>query len=411
MKICIITYTYSPHMLGGADIYAEKISKELAKESNNVIVITINPDKRDFIEKKNNLKIYRFHPLNIFTFYNVCTEKKSIIEKGIWAFLDFYSPYSYKKIKDILKKEKPDVVHIHTPIGVTLSAFDAVKSLKLPLVFTLHDYLSLCRRATLLHNSGKICTDRNINPICKAYREFSKRIINSKPDIVIGSSKFTLNLHTKNGFFRNSKKIVEYCGIKLDNFDNSGDIKVNNKGAINILCVGGLAKHKGVHILIKAFKPIKNKNIRLHIVGGGPYENELKYLARNDKRIIFYGKLPNEEIQKYYKSSEFLVVPSISYESLGIITQEAFRVGTPVIGSRIGGIPEIIKDNYNGFLFEAGNVNQLKEILENIIENPRQLKELGKNAKESVKKYEMSKHIKKLIEIYKDAIEINKIRK
>lgn len=76
----------------------------------------------------------------------------------------------------------------------------------------------------------------------------------------------------------------------------------------------------------------------------------------------------------------------------------------------IGGIPELIKKNCDGFLFKRNIVDQLKEILENIIRNSGRLIELGKNAQEFIKKDEMSEHIKKIIKIYKEAIEINRVQ-
>lgn len=395
--------------MGGADIYAERISKELVKRGHKIVIISSNPEKGTIIEKRGNIKIYRFHPLNISTFNTI--GKENILIQAIWGLLAFYNLYTYKKVKEILKKEGPSVVHIHTPLfDIGLSVFDAVESLNLSSVLTLHDYIPICPKGLLLHNNSKICTNRNINPLCKIYREFSKRIVNSKPDIIISPSQFNLDIHKKNGVFKNSKTILECYGTELNDFDSSKDIKnANNKEKqMNVLYVGQLLKHKGVQTLVEAFKQIKNKNMKLHIVGGGTYENKLKDLSKDDERIIFHGKLPNEVVQKFYRNASISVVPSIWYDNSPLVIYESFRQGTPVIGSKMGGIPELIEDGYNGFLFEAGNVEQLRENLENSMENQEQLKELGKNARESVKKYEMSKHTERLIEIYKEAIEINR---
>lgn len=230
--------------------------------------------------------------------------------------------------------------------------------------------------------------------------------------MVIAPSQFILELFKKEGFFKNCKKSVLPYGIELEEFTNYyfKRIKVDNKDSFNVLYVGSLAKHKGVQILIEAVKQIKNRNVKLIIVGDGVYEEELKSLAGNDRRILFYGKVNNVNIKSLYHTADVLVVPSIWYEVLGIVIQESFRAGVPAIGSSIGGIPELIKENYNGFLFKRISVDQLKEILENIISNPGRLIELGKNAQEFIKKDEMSEHIKKIVEIYKEAIEINRVQ-
>lgn len=401
--------SYSPHSLGGSDIYSEKISKALTKANNEEVIITINPKRGYAFENRDGIKIHRFYPLNISTFHSIGRE--FIIKQGIWTLLDIYSYYSYKKIKDILKKENPDVVHLHTPIDVTLSAVHAVKSLGLPLVYTLHDYLLLCRRFTLLHGNERMCTNKNINPLCKIYREFTKKVVNDNVDVVISPSEFTLNLHTKEGFFEKTKKIVLPHGIELSDINNKERSNACNKDKIcNILYLGGLTKIKGVDILINVFKQIEDKQIKLHIVGGGVYEKYLKRIAKNDNRIIFHGQFSNHEVQKFYTIADIVVIPSLSFEVRCNIIPEAFRAGVPVICSRIGAIPESVKHNYNGFLFKPGDSEQLKEILEGIIENPQKLKKMYGNLYESVKQYEMSKYIDALMKIYEEAIRINAMK-
>ena len=171
-----------------------------------------------------------------------------------------------------------------------------------------------------------------------------------------------------------------------------------------MLYVGQVSKHKGVHILINAFQQLKYKNILLHIVGKGADVDEFKNIAESDSRIIFHGFVPDEVLMQLYQKSNLLVVPSIWYDNSPTVIYESFMNGTPVIGSRIGGIPELIETGKNGFLFEPGNVDELKAILENLIRTPAELISLEEGALESVKKYNMEEHIRELEEIYKDCL-------
>lgn len=409
MKICMIIYAYSPHAFGGADIYTEKISKELVKRGNPTVIITVNPGRKYLVEDDGATTIYRFHPFNIATVHSI--GRRSFVHQAIWTALDIYNHYSYIKIKKILEKEKPDVVHIHTPLDVTLSAFEAVKNLRLPLVFTLHDYLLLCRRVVLIHGSGEICSDKNINPLCKMYRKFCKIIVEDKIDIVIAPSQFVLDMYKSEGFFKHSKTIVLPHGVDLNNTPDFIEKEWrSHKKSIDILYVGSLTKHKGVHILIKAFRQVENENIKLHIVGNGIYENTLRHLAKGDSRIIFHGKFSNRSVQKFYSIADVLVIPSIWYDVHPNVITEAFKAGVPVIGSNIGGIPELVLDNYNGFLFNPGEAEQLKKIFNNILENPIRLSELSKNSQEYVKRFDMTQYILRLGQLYKEAIEINRIK-
>ena len=164
----------------------------------------------------------------------------------------------------------------------------------------------------------------------------------------------------------------------------------------NILYVGNLGEHKGVHILLKAFRKIENMNIRLDIVGKGLCSEKLKSMSENDNRIKFHDFLEGKELIKMYQQANLTVVPSIWYDNSPMVIYESFSCRTPVIGSKIGGIPELIEDGFNGYLFEAGNVNELQKLLENLIDSPETLKKLEQGTYESVQRYTMDKHIKQL---------------
>nr|WP_279383685.1 glycosyltransferase [Methanobacterium formicicum] len=107
----------------------------------------------------------------------------------------------------------------------------------------------------------------------------------------------------------------------------------------NILYVGNLGEHKGVHILLKAFRKIENRNIRLDIVGKGLCSEKLKSMSENDNRIKFHDFLEGKELIKMYQQANLTVVPSIWYDNSPMVIYESFSCRTPVIGSKIGEFP------------------------------------------------------------------------
>jgi len=399
MKICTITYAHSPSNIGGADLYAEKISKQLSKRGHDVFSISARPTFEKSLsyslEANGNYRVYWFYPLNISTFHNVA--KKSALVQGIWRILDLWNIHSYYVIKKILKKEKPDIVHIHTPVGLSPSVFKAVKSLGIPLVFTLHDYYLICPRIGLLHASGEICTKPKT--LCKIYSKINKKLVGDALDVVIAPSKFVMDMHVDNGLFNKSEKIILPHGIE-NNIINLIIDSHAKRNCIDLLYVGSLAKHKGVHILIEAFKQVPQKDMRLNIVGRGIYDKELKKLAKGDERIFFHGRVSDEELGNYYKQADFLVMPSIWHETFGLVVLESFSYGTPVIGSKIGAIPELIKDGYNGYLFKPSDSNQLKIILSNLDINSECYLNMRKDAYKSVEDYNIVVHIEEMENIY-----------
>lgn len=395
MRICFMSNLYSPFIFGGAEITVRKAAEELAKRSHKVSVITTSPNRKRYSEEIKGVKVHRIYPMNIYPMYS--SPKQPMIIKPIYYIVDLWNPYSYIVVKSILKKERPDVVHTNNFRGLSLSIFSAVKSLKIPLIFTAHDYSLICIMGTLLNTSGRICT--NPSRLCKVYVKIQKNIVNNKPDLVTAPSQFVIDTIKAKGLFENVKTLKLPLGIELK--DNTTEKDYNT---IDILYVGGLSRHKGVHLLINAFKELKQKNILLHILGKGKDEDEFKRIAGSDQRILFHGFVPDEELMQLYQKANITAVPSIWYDNSPMVIYESFMAGTPVIGSEIGGIPELIEDGKNGFLFEAGNADELKAILENLIRKPDDLKSLEEGALESAKKYNMEEHIKKLEEIYKDCL-------
>jgi len=383
MKICLISNLYPPNVLGGAEVSVKKVSEELVKKGHEVIVIT-TPFSENDVEIINGVKIYQVKPLNLYEIYH--HPNQSMLLKPLWHIIDLWNPYDERIIENILKTENPDVVHIHNFKGLSLSSFAPAKSLKIPLVFTTHDYSLVCMRANLLNSSGEIC--KNPSALCKIYNQIQKHLAKNKVDLLISPSQFVINKLKSNGLFKDVKSKKIPLGIELK--DNEKFEK--DYSQTNILYVGNLGEHKGVHILLKAFRKIENRNIRLDIVGKGLCSEKLKSMSENDNRIKFHDFLEGKELIKMYQQANLTVVPSIWYDNSPMVIYESFSCRTPVIGSKIGGIPELIEDGFNGYLFEAGNVN----VLENLIDSPETLKKLEQGTYESVQRYTMDKHIKQL---------------
>ena len=395
MKICFISNLYPPSIIGGAEISVKRAADGLVKRGHEVFVITTTTDGKTSIEEVGGVKVYRINPLNLYAMYNHQNQPELL--KPIWHTIDLWNPHSYLVVKKILKNEMPDIVHVNNFKGLSLSVFSAAKRLNLPLIFTAHDYSLICPRANLLNGSGEICTVPS--RLCKVYVKIQKYLVDNKPDLVTAPSQFVIGKLKESGLFEGVKTIKLPLGIELS------DRKVKKSyNTIDILYVGGLSRHKGVHLLINAFKKSESKNINLHIIGKGKDEDEFKKIAGSDTRIIFHGFVPDEKLMELYQKANLTVVPSIWYDNSPMVIYESLINGTPVIGSRIGGIPELIEDGYNGFLFETGNVGELRDKLEYLIENPSELKRFGEGAFESAKKYDMDKHIKKLEKLYVELV-------
>ena len=156
-----------------------------------------------------------------------------------------------------------------------------------------------------------------------------------------------------------------------------------------ILFVGNLQKVKGIDILLEAFAQISKDfpDFKLILIGEGPEKEKLKVKSQKLKiidKVDFKGRLSLEQTRKIMKNCYGLVLPSRS-EGLGRVLMEAMALQKPVIGSRVGGIPDLIKDGRNGFLFEAGDAGQLAEKLRILLTHKNRALEMGKRGREFIR--------------------------
>lgn len=391
MRICYISNLYPPHVLGGAEIIVEKTALEMIKRGHDVIIITTSPDNEKHVIQRDNTLIYQINTTKLYPVYK--QTEVSGIKKPLWHVLDLWNKSTYNEIKNILIKENIDIIHINNYKGLSLSCFKAGKDLEIPVVFESHDFSLICPRANLIRGNNTLCQKRNI--ICNEYVKRQRKLIDNNVDLLVSPSNFMINKFRENGFFNNTSSVKIPLGVEYETIKSE-----KNYDIIDITYIGTLGKHKGVHILINAFKNIDNDNIRLHIIGKGYDENEFRDMSEDDDRIIFHGFIDNKEIKKFYEMSNIIVIPSICYDNSPLVIYESFSTGTPVIGSNIGGIPELITDGYNGFLFEAENSESLKDKLLKIINNKELLKEFENNSANTLPSKSMDIMINHLLDEY-----------
>ncbi|MBE6485577.1 MAG: glycosyltransferase [Methanosphaera stadtmanae] len=396
MKICFITNLYPPNILGGAEIIVEKIALSMIDYGHESIIITTSPDEEYHVINRDNTTIYQMNTTKLYPTYKQ-TEAQAI-KKPFWHVLDLWNSSTLKKIKEILLNENVDVIHINNYKGLSISCFKAGKDLNIPVIYESHDFSLICPRANLIRGNNTLCETRNL--ICNKYVNQQRRLLNGNVDLLISPSQFMIDKFKENNFFNDISCVKIPLGVEYENKKS-----VKKYDSIDITYIGTLGKHKGVDTLINAFKEIKGEHLRLHIIGKGYDEEEFKSISKDDDRIIFHGFIENKNIRKYYEMSNLLVIPSICYDNSPLVIYESFSTGTPVIGSNIGGIPELIEEEYNGFLFDAGNINSLKEKLVKVINDKELLKNLEINAYETLPKNSMDIMVKKIIEQYNKVVE------
>jgi len=405
MKILLINNFY--YNRGGDCTYLFSLKKLLEEKGHKTVIFSMH------------------HPLNFESeyskyFVNYINYDEEVKDVNISSGLEVlkrtvYSREAKKKIEQLIKDEKPDIAHLQNiHHHITPSIFYSLKKHKIPIVWTLHDYTIICPNTSFLSHD-RICER------CKKRKFFWPPIVRCKKDSFSASTMATIEtiIHrvmkvndmvdvfiSPSEFLRN--KLIEYGfnedkTVCLNNFNNIGLINGKNGVGEYYLYVGRISEEKGIKTLVDA--AIKVNAGKLKIVGDGPIRDEMVSYARSkngDNRIEFLGHKSHEEVIKLIRSCQFLVLPSECYENFPYSVLEAVACGKPVIASRIGGIPEIVRNWETGLLFELGNLEHLSLKIKYLLNNPDITEEMGENARTFVEK-ELSdeKHYEKLIEIYK----------
>ena len=292
----------------------------------------------------------------------------------------FYHFEAAKKIEQLVQDEHPDIAHIHLMWGqITPSIFPVLRRYGIPILFTVHDYRIVCPAYTFRDGRGRICEE------CRGrhfYHCFTHRCCKGSRAM---SAVMAAEQYFRNAFFNPAKYIDGF--VYVSNFAKEMQEKymqaVKAKPNITLynfstsiaeepkampqeryfMFFGRLSYEKGVMTLLRSFKDLPH--CRLKIVGTGPKEGELRAFARDNgmQNVAFLGYKTGKELTDLVSNAYFVVVPSEWYENNPMTVIESYSVGTPVIGARIGGIPEIVIDGITGYQFESGNADDLREKL------------------------------------------------
>lgn len=392
MKIVIISSLYAPFIRGGAELVAQRMAEGLREHLQHVSVITTRPYKNlSSIRLKritvNDVPVYSFYPLNIYHYLN--GYKFPWVIRFVWHFFDIFNAHSYHAIKKLLRELKPDVVITHNLMGIGFLIPKAIKKSGIRHIHLAHDVQLVEPSGVIMYDQAKMKkTDRKLPLYVKMMRYLFKDV-----DFVISPSKFLLDFYRGYGFFKN--KPTKILGNPTFNISRKeGKLESN---ILRLLYLGQLTDSKGITGLISTILSMKEANILLKVVGIGPLMKKLVNKISGDNRVLFLGWQGRKGLENVFSNSDALVMPTLCVENSPTAVREALASGIPVIASNIGGIPELIKSDENGWLFNPGDWVQLKKIISDLARNPEKIQSASKNAKKSMPMFSDNKYIEELL--------------
>jgi len=367
---------------GGTEIAAYNLAIKMAKRGNDINVFTTSINKKNSIEIYPHMRIHR----------NATSFK---IASANASFNLIYKPLNY----DL------DIVHAHSPIPYSdLPALMYAKRRKVPFVLT-YQFDGQETGGSFMRNTGvSIYNKFFINRVLDA-----AQVIIATTRSYAEESPFLKNYLDKIVVIPNGINIEEVT-TTLTNEESRIKLGLPLKTKI-ILFFGSLVHYKGPDVLLKAFKVIKKEfpGVKLIFAGRGQMLAELQDMAKKfnlQDDVIFLGFVEEENKALYYKSADIFCLPSTNMaESFGIVNLEAMASGIPIVGSNLGGIPEIVKEGENGLLAKPRDYQSLANTLLRLLKDDDLRLKLGNNGMGRVEDYSWDKIATKTEHLYRGVIE------
>jgi len=334
-----------------------------------------------------------------------------------------FSQATCREIRSLVVHERPSLAHVHNVFPlISPAVYRALKDAGVPIVQTVHNFRFLCPNG-LFYTHGQICERCEYGNTLHAVRRKCYR----SSYVLSALYALTIGLHRRWGTFGMIDRFIaltEFTAAKLVESGLTTRDRISVLGNFlpdplpvpgsfearepYIIYLGRLSSEKGVEILLEAMTGLPN--LGLKVMGDGPQAEALQVMAyrRRLHQVEFLGHVVGEEKWRLLRQAMATVVPSAWYETFSFAVLESLAVGTPVVASKLGSLPYVVKDGQSGLLFHPGNSQDLQQKLAWLTANPARALEMGRYGRQMVKKeWSGNAHCIRLMGIYSEVVHAN----
>jgi len=353
MRVLIVSSNFPPNGWGGAEVAADGIGRWLVGEGHKVAIYT--DSERPPANAKGQWSDYRWYAPRKHVWSHRTHEHagKSAPQKALWHLRDHVPGSGMRDFGSTAEDFRPDIVMVHLVPGLGVGIFGYCAEHDIPVLYVLHDFWLTCLRSSMFSKSGVVCDRPEL--LCKWSSSVRWGLLSRVGRL---------------GFWAPSRRIVEILRGHLgdvfkdvlvernvvDLADFSRPEYAPSAGRTRFLYVGKVTEAKGVAFLLECLSGLaKEIDFEVNVLGGGDIEARLRLLYAGDARIRFRGVCSRAEVVRYYRSSSFLLVPSLWFENSPLVVYQAQAAALPVVGSDSGGIPELLEDRADSLVLRSGD--------------------------------------------------------
>lgn len=395
VSVCLVNGIFPPDGYGGAENYVQRVALALTERGHDVSVLTTTSDvSRESLrlekEMRDGIPVYRFYPLNLS--HRTDGTGGNVAAKALWHQLDTVNPHAKRVVARFLSTHRPDVVHTNNFMGITAATGSAIANSDARYVHTLHDYSLICPKSNLLREmtlpGDEIGVCEEPPAPCRLYAGAKRRMI-GQPDLVVGPSQHVIDVHRTHGFFEDAPAKRIQHGV-----DHWADSIPENPSS-SVLYVGKHLRAKGLETLFEAAR--ETPEVTVHLCGTGPFDDRSQEIAAALPNVEYHGFVSDEQLHRLRRTVAATVVPSIWMENSPLTIYESFAEGVPVIGTAVGGIPELVTEE-RGWLFPPEDSHALAERMRAAVSTDGASRR--HNALEWARNHSIDRHVDGLLEAY-----------
>lgn len=410
MKIVLPVHHFPPRYSAGAELYTYRLARWLQAHGHSVEVVAIETvDKGAPDALQASLDHYGDVPV-----WRLAFNLGHAADPLRWSY---DNPLLRAWFDSYVRRTTPDLLHLQAGYLMGIAPLAAAAAAQIPTILTLHDYWFLCPRITLQRRDGALCNGMPADPMDCAWcvsqdqrryryldrlsvgtaraivphialRQTRATIVDRRalllpaltlPDAVVAPSHFLAAQFR--AYVPPERLHISRYGLDLAPFERAQQRPAD--GTLRIGYLGQIAPHKGVHLLVEAFRRAQTygRAAELQIYGGleqdPAYTARLRQLAGDDPRIRLEGRFEHSRVVEILEGLDVTVVPSQWYENSPLAIMEAQAAGVPVITTRLGGMAELVRHDVDGLWFQPGDARDLAAQIERALAEPTLLPRLA----------------------------------
>ncbi len=446
MRICLVAHGFPPVERTGVENYTRALARALVRAGQRVEVFVPRRDSQlpEFSLRREE---HGGWAINWVTANRVPADpRETLLVPGMAAVFGA-----------LLERERPEIVHFQHLYKVGTNLVQEARARGIPTVYTAHDYYPICHRYTLLRPDLTRCGVRGDSMACsrcdlalgllnknttlgdyqmgaledqlsETERRDLAAILGDEPeraglsidevdaafdrrleldglraqafaglDLILAPTSYLAEELVRGGLERSRIEVLSY-GIENTDLLGLPPVRPDPRSPVRFAFLGGLSKHKGVHVLLEALGRVGNA-AELSIWGGSsdqPYEESMRRAAR-ERGAAFRGPYERSALPRILAGTDVVVVPSFWVENQPLVIREAFSARRPVLASRLGALVENVRDGVDGLLFEPGDPADLARVMRRCTQEPglverlaagiQPVKDADQQARELIERY------------------------